>query len=150
MKRCSQRHCLSFLTLSFKPGSSLASFTLKRLVSSPSLCHRGGVLWISDVVGVSAHNSDSSFLLIQPGISHDTPCTWAKEAGGSKQPCQTPSLILNHSLFPRPVLPVASLPAYRFLRRQVWWSGTCSSLRIFHSSLWSTQSKGLVQPMKQK
>ena len=29
----------------------------------------------------------------------------------------------------------------RFLRRQVRWSGTPISLRIFHSLLWSTQSK---------
>ena len=36
---------------------------------------------------------------------------------------------------------VASWPAYRFLRRQVRWSGIPISLRIFHSLLWSTQSK---------
>ena len=33
---------------------------------------------------------------------------------------------------------------------QVRWFGTPISLRIFHSLLWSTQSKALVQPMKQK
>ena len=44
-------------------------------------------------------------------------------------------------LFPCPVLTVASWPAYRFLRRQVRWSGIPISLRIFHSLLWSTQSK---------
>ena len=38
---------------------------------------------------------------------------------------------------------VASWPAYRFLRRQVKWSGTPISLRIFHSLLWSTQLKAL-------
>ena len=32
-------------------------------------------------------------------------------------------------------------PAYRFLRRQAGWSGIPISLRIFHSLLWSTQSK---------
>ena len=37
-----------------------------------------------------------------------------------------------------PVLTVASWPAYIFLRRQVRWSGIPISLRIFHSSLWST------------
>ena len=31
--------------------------------------------------------------------------------------------------------------AYRFLRRQVRWSGIPISLRIFHSLLWPTQSK---------
>ena len=37
------------------------------------------------------------------------------------------------------VLTVASWPAYRFLIRQVRWSGVPISLRIFHSLLWSTQ-----------
>ena len=32
----------------------------------------------------------------------------------------------------------------RFLRRQVRWSGIPISLRIFHSLLWSTQSKALA------
>ena len=50
----------------------------------------------------------------------------------------TPFPILNQSLVPCPVLSVASWPAYRFLRRQVWWSGTPISLRTFHS-LWYTQ-----------
>ena len=31
-------------------------------------------------------------------------------------------------------------PTYSFLRRQVWWSGSPISLRIFHSLLWSTQT----------
>ena len=35
-----------------------------------------------------------------------------------------------------PVLTVASLPAYRFLRRLVRWSGILISLRIFHSLSW--------------
>ena len=34
--------------------------------------------------------------------------------------------------------------AYRFLRRQVRWSGIPTSLRIFHSLLWSTRSKALA------
>ena len=36
---------------------------------------------------------------------------------------------------------VGSWPAYRFFRRQVRWSGIPISWRIFHSLLWSTQSK---------
>ena len=49
-----------------------------------------------------------------------------------------------------PVLTVASWPAYRFLRRQIRWSGIPISLKIFHSLLWSTQSKALTQSIKQK
>ena len=37
-----------------------------------------------------------------------------------------------------------SWPAYKFLRRQVRWSGIPISWRIFHSLLWSTQSEALV------
>ena len=39
-------------------------------------------------------------------------------------------------------LTVASWPTYRFLRRQVRWSGIPISFIIFHSLLWSTQSNG--------
>ena len=39
------------------------------------------------------------------------------------------------------ILTVASWPEYRFLRKQVRWSGIPISLRIFHSLLWSTESK---------
>ena len=40
-------------------------------------------------------------------------------------------------LVPCPVLTVASWPAYRFLKRQVRWSGIPISFRIFHSLLWN-------------
>jgi len=41
-------------------------------------------------------------------------------------------------LVPCPVLTVTSCPVYRFLRRQIRWSGIPISLRIFHSLSWST------------
>ena len=47
---------------------------------------------------------------------------------------------LEPSVFPCPVLTVASWPAHRFLRRQVRCPGIPISWRIFHSLLWSTQS----------
>ena len=40
------------------------------------------------------------------------------------QPCSTLFSILNQSVVPCKVLTVASWPPYRFLRRQVRWSGT--------------------------
>ena len=46
---------------------------------------------------------------------------------------------LEQSVVPCPVLTVASWPAYRFLKRQVRWSGILISFRIFHSLWWSTQ-----------
>ena len=47
------------------------------------------------------------------------------------QPYRIPFPILNQSIVSCPVLTVASWPAYRFLRRQVRWSGIPISLRIF-------------------
>ena len=61
--------------------------------------------------------------------------------GDNIQPWHTPFPIWNQSVVPCPVLTVASWPAYRFLKRQVRWSGIPISFRIFHSLLWSTQSK---------
>ena len=55
----------------------------------------------------------------------------------------TPSLILNQSVVPCLIPTAASWPAYRFLRRQIRKSGIPISWRIFHSLLWSTQSKAL-------
>ena len=56
----------------------------------------------------------------------------------------TPFPIWNQSVVPCPVLTVASWPVYRFLKRQVRWSGLPISFRIFHSLWWSTESKALA------
>ena len=69
--------------------------------------------------------------------------------GDNVQPWHTPFLIWNQSVVPYPVLTVASWPAYRFLKRQVRWSGIPISLRIFHSLLWSPQSKTLALRVSQ-
>ena len=62
--------------------------------------------------------------------------------GDNIQPWHTPFPIWIQSV-PCLILTVASWPAYRFLKRQVRWSSIPISLRIFHSLLWSTQSKAL-------
>ena len=53
--------------------------------------------------------------------------------GDNIQPWRTHFPTWNQSVVPCPVLTVASWPAYRYLRRQVRWSGIPISLRIFHS-----------------
>ena len=58
--------------------------------------------------------------------------------GDNIQPWRTSFPIWNQSVFPHPVLTVASWSAYRFLKRQVKWSGIPISWRIFHSLLWFT------------
>ena len=61
--------------------------------------------------------------------------------GDNIQPWGTPFPIRTQCIVPWPVLTVASWSEYRFLRRQVRWSGSPISFRIFHSLLRSTQSK---------
>ena len=51
--------------------------------------------------------------------------------GDNIQPWRTPFPIWNQSVGPRLVLTVASWPAYRFLRRQVRWSGISISFENF-------------------
>ena len=64
--------------------------------------------------------------------------------GDNIQPWRTPFPIWNQSVVPCPVLTVGSWPAYKFLKRQIRWSGIPISFRIFHGLLWSTQSKALA------
>ena len=44
--------------------------------------------------------------------------------GDNIQPWRTPFPIWNQSVVPCPILTVASWPAYKFLKRQIRWSGT--------------------------
>ena len=62
--------------------------------------------------------------------------------GDSIQPWRTHFPLWKQSVVPCPVLTVACWPAYKFLKRQVRWSGIPISFRIFHSLLWSTQFWG--------
>ena len=39
-----------------------------------ALCHKGGVICISEIIEISPHNVDSSLSFVQPGISHDVLC----------------------------------------------------------------------------
>ena len=133
-----------FWMLSFKPSFSLSSFTcIKRLFSSSSLS--------AIRVGSPAYLRLLIFLpaILIPAYASSSPaffmmysaCKLSKQ-GDNIQPWRTPFLIWNQSVIPCSVLTVGSWPAYRFLRRQVRWSGIPISLRIFHSLLWPTQSRG--------
>ena len=70
---------------------------------------------------------------MQPGICMRYSANKLNKQGDNIQPWRTPFPILNKSIAPRPVLTVASWPAYRFLRREVRRSGIPISFRIFHS-----------------
>ena len=141
-------HDLSFLNLSFRPDFSFSSFTfIKKLITSSLL---------SAIKEVSS--AYLSLLIILPAILIPACASSSlgfhmkysayklNKQGDNIQPWHTPFPIWNHSLLPCPVLTIASWPTYRFLRRQVRWSGIPISLRNFpvscdpHSQrLWHSQ-----------
>ena len=136
---------LVFWILSFQPTFSLSSSFIKRLFSSSSL---SAIRMVS-----SAYLRLRIFLraILIPAwasFSPSFPMMYSayelNKQGDNMQPWCTVFPILNQSFVPCLVLTVASWPAYRFLRRQVRCSGIPISLRIFHSLLWSTQSKAIV------
>ena len=136
-----------FWMLSFKPTFSLYSSTfIKKFFSSFSL---SAIRVVS-----SAYLRLLIFLL---AILNPVCASWSlafhimysayklNKQGDNIQPWHSPFPIWNQSVVPCPVLTVASWPAYRFHKRQVRWSGISNSLRVFHSLLWSTQSKALTE-----
>ena len=135
---------LSFWMLSFKPAFSLTAFTLiKRLFSSSSFsairvvssAYMRLLIFLLTML-ISAYDSFSlAFPMIHSACKLNKQVTIALS-------CSFPNL--NQSIVPCKVLTVASQPTYRFLRRQVRWSGILKSWRIFHSLLWFTQSKAFM------
>ena len=104
---------------------SLSSFTfIKKLFSSSSLSaigwcrlHIWGYWYFSPAVLIPAFTSSSpAFLMMYTAYK-------LNKQGDNIQPWPAPFLIWNQSVVPCPVLTVASWPAYKFLRRQVRWSG---------------------------
>ena len=124
-----------FWMLSFKPNFSLSSFTfIKRLFSSSSLsairvvssAYLRLLLFLLAILILACDSSSPAFLMMYSAYKFN-------EQGDNTQPWRTPFPIWNQSVFPCPVLTVASWPAYRFPKRQVRWSGIPMSFRNFHS-----------------
>ena len=132
-----------FWMLSFKPTFSLYFFTfIKRLFNSFSLSairvvSSAYLIFLPAILILACVSSSPTFLMMYSAYK-------LNKQGDNIQPWCTPFPIWNQSVVLCPVLTVASWPAYRFLKRQVRWSGIRISLRIFHSLLWSTQSKALA------
>ena len=135
-----------FWMLSFKPTFSLSSFTfIKRLFSSSSLfairvvssAYLRLLIFLPAILISGCASSSPAFLMMYSAYKLNKP-------GDNIQPWWTPFPIWKQSVVPCTVLTVASWPAYRFLKREVRWCGIPISFRIFHSLLWSTQSKALA------
>jgi len=134
-----------FWMLGFKPIFSLSSFTFnKRLFRCSSLSairvvsttYLRVLIFFPAILIPACASSSPVFLMMYSAYK-------LNKQGDNIQPWHTPFPIWNQFVVPCPVLTAASWSAYRFLRRQVRWSGIPISLRIFHSLLWSTQSKAL-------
>ena len=141
-----------FWMLSFKPTFSLSSFTfIKKLFSYSShsairvlsSAYLRLLIFLPAILIPASASSSPVFLMTY--TAHKL-----NKQGDNRQPWHTPFPIWNQSVVPCPFLTVASWAAYRFLKRQVRWSGIPISFRIFHSLLLSTQSKALTWSIKQK
>ena len=123
---------LVFWRLSFKPTFSFSSLTfIKRLFSYSSL---SAIRVVS-----SAYLRLLIFLpaILIPTCASSSPASLMMytaykliKQGDNIQSWCTPFPIWNQSVVPCPVLTVASLPAYRFLRRQVRQSATKQKLQL--------------------
>ena len=86
---------------------------------------------MSEVVDISPGNLGSSLWFIQSAFHIIHSAYKLNKQGDIIQPWHTPFPIWNQSVVPCPVLTVASWPAYRFLKRQVRWSGIPISFKNF-------------------
>ena len=136
----------NFWMLSFKPAYSLSSFTFtKKLLSSSLLsslrvmssAYLRLLIFFPATLIPACASSSLAFNIMDSAYK-------LNKQGDNLEPWCTPFPICNQSVIPHLVLTIASWAADKFLRRQVRWSSIPISWRIFHSLLWSTQSKNLA------
>ena len=129
---------LVFWILSFKPTFSLSSLTfIKRLFSSSlsairvmSSAYLRLLIFLPAVLIPADASSSPAFLMMYSACK-------LNNQGDNVQSWHTPFPIWNQSVFPYPILTVASWPAYWFLKRQVGGL-VFPYLSEFSSLLWST------------
>ena len=127
-----------FLLQCMKGKSESEAAQLCPTLRDPMVCSLPGSsvhgIFQARVLGISLGNLDSRLWFIQPGNCIMYFAYKLYKQSDNIQPHHTPFPIWK-SFVPYPVLTVASWPIYRFLRRQVKWSGIPISLRTFHSLL---------------
>ena len=113
------------LIFSFKPALSLFSFTfIKRLCSFSLLSairvvsstYLRLLMFLPPVLIPACNSSSPAFLMMCSAYR-------LTKQDDSRQPCHSPFSILNQLVVPYRVLTIASWLPYRFVRRQVSWSG---------------------------
>ena len=125
-----------FWMLSFKPAFSLSSYIfIKGLFSSSLLsairlvpsAYLRLLIFLSEILNPACDSSSPAFPMMYSAYN-------LNKQNDNIQLCYSSFPILNQSVVPCPVLTVPTWPAYRLLRRQVRWSLTASSFRIWNSS----------------
>ena len=119
----SRCHDLSFLSVELKPTFSLfsfafinglfGSFSAIRVVSSAYLRL---LIFLPAILIPACASSSPTFRMMYTAYK-------LNKQGDNIQPWCTPFPLWNQSIVLCPVLTAASWPAYRFLKRQVRWSG---------------------------
>ena len=124
---------LVFWMLSFKTTFSLSSFTfIKRLCSYSSLsairvvssAYLRLLIFLLAILIPTCASSSMAFCMMYTARK-------LNKQSDNIQPWWTPFPMWNQTVFLCTVLTVASWGAYRFLRRQIRWSGILISLRMF-------------------
>ena len=134
---------LGFLIFSLKLALSLSFTIIKRILYPSSLSAIRVVLsaylrllmFLPPILIPACNLSSPAFLMMCSA------CRLNKQSD-SRQPCGITFSILNQSVVPYRIPPVASWPTYRFLRRKVRWSDIPISLRVFHSFVMIHTVKG--------
>ena len=135
--------------LSFKPTFSLSSFTfIKRHFSSSLFAIRVVSFAYLRLLIFSWQSWFQLVCFIHPDIFWDIQIYWNISLHINKISTVTiyslDILLSRFGIVCCSIQTVASWPTYRFLRRQVRWSGISIPWRVFHSLLWFTQAKALV------
>ena len=122
-----------FWMLSFKPVFSLSSFTfIKKLFSSSLLsairvessAYLKLLIFLPAFLIPACASSSPAFCMMYSSFK-------LNKQGNNIHLWRATFPFWNQFIVPCPVLIVASLPAHKFCRRQVRWSGIPTSLRIF-------------------
>ena len=114
-----------FLTLLFFI-KRLFSFSLLSAIRVVSSAYLGLLMFLPAILILAFVSSRLAFHMMYSAYK-------LNNQSDNIQPWHTLFPILNQCIVPSPVLNIASWPAYRFLRKQVRWSGIPISLRVFQS-----------------
>ena len=136
--------------LNFKPTFSLSSFTfIQSLFSSSSLsairvvssAYLRLLIFLPAILIPACASSSPAFLMMYSAYK-------LNKQGDNIQPWCTTFPIWNQAGVPCPVLTVAYWPAYRFLERQVRWSGIQQTYISFISNPVQFTALGLLSQQK--